>query len=328
MKALHLLAALLFASASYAAAAPLKIYTDRPKDRIDQALTGFTQTTGIAVEVTVASYADLKAKIQGGEKADVLLLKDLTSITDAAQSGLFTPMSQANRKANVDPSMREAQGLWTALAYRIRTVAVDPAVVSKDLVKTYESLSGPKFSGQLCIRNSKEYMPTLVAWLISRYGEAKAQAMVEGWKANLGIGFTAGDTASLQAVENGSCVATISNHYYLARLKTADARFPVELVFADQNEGGLHTSGFGGGLVKGTSQSANGNAFFGYMLTSAGQKALTAGPSFEFPAVKSVSPEAVVTSFGQFKISDIHWTEVGAQIDKANAILERAEWAK
>ncbi len=326
MKALHLLTALFFAGATHAA--PLKIFTDRPKDRMDQALSGFTAKTGIAVEVTVAPYAELKAKIQGGEKADVLLLKDLIFITDAAQSGLFTPMSEANRKVDVYPSMRDPQGLWTALAYRIRTVAIDPSVVTNDLVKTYESLSSPKFSGQLCMRNSKEYMATLVAWLISRYGEAKAQAMVEGWKANLGVGFTAGDTASFQAVENGTCVATIGNHYYLARLKTADARFPVELVFADQNDGGIHTSGFGGGLVKGTEQAANANAFFEHMLTSAGQKALTAAPSFEFPAVKSVTPEAVVQSFGSFKISDIHWTEVGAQIEKANTILERAEWAK
>jgi iron(III) transport system substrate-binding protein len=326
MKALHFIAALLFAGVSHAA--PLKLFTDRPKDRLDQALVGFTQTTGIAVEVTVAPYAELKAKIQGGESADVLLLKDLTSITDAAQAGLFIPMNQANRKANVDSSMRDSQGLWTALAYRIRTIAIDPAVVSKDLVKTYESLSGRKFSGQLCMRNAKEYTATFVAWLISRYGEAKAQAMVDGWKSNLAVGFTAGDTASFKSIESGACAAAIGNHYYLARLKAADSRFPVELVFADQDEGGLHTSGFGGGLLKATSQAANANSFLGYMLTSAGQKALTAGPGFEFPAVKNVLPEAVVASFGQFKISNIHWTEVGAQINKANAILERAEWEK
>ena len=326
MKALHLLTALLFAGAAHAA--PLKLFTDRPKDRLDQALTGFTAQTGIAVEITVAPYAELKAKIQGGEKADVLLVKDLTLIMNAVQSGLFTPMSEANRKADVDPSMRDAQGLWTALAYRIRTVAIDPAIVSKDLVRTYESLSGPNFSGQLCMRNLKDYMPTFVAWLISRYGEAKAQAMVEGWKANLAVGFTAGDTASFQAIENGTCLASIGNHYYLARLKAADARFPVELAFADQNEGGLHTNGFGGGVVNGTQQSDKANAFLNYMLSSAGQKALTAAPSFEYPAVKTVNPEAVVVSFGQFKISDVHWTDVGAQIDKANAILERAEWAK
>jgi len=309
-------------------AAPLKVFTDRPEDRLETALTGFTQATGIEVEVTVAPYADLKAKLQAGEKADVLLLKDVAFLTDAARAGLFTPMNAANRGVKIDESMRDAEGLWTALAYRIRTIGYDPALVEKDALKTYESLAAGALSGQLCMRNSKEYMPTLVAWLIVRYGEAKAQAIVEGWVANLAVGFTASDTASLKGIESGLCSVTITNHYYLARLKTADARFPVALAFADQDEGGLHTNGFGGGLVKGTDQVANANAFIGYLLTPEGQKGIVAAPSFEFPAVRSVRPEAVVQKFGAFKVSNLSWTDVGAQIEKANALLERVGWTK
>lgn len=321
-------AAILIFASVISHAATLKVFTDRPKDRLEKAFTGFTTKTGIQLDVVVAPYADLLAKIRAGEQPDVLLLKDISFITAAARENLFTPMNAANLRTNISPAMRDSQGNWTALSYRIRTAAYDPAAINVASLTTYEALAGRGFAGQLCMRNSKEYMPTLAAWLIVRYGEAKAQAILEGWKSNLAAGFSEGDSASLKSIESGECTATIANQYYLGRLISADNRFPVKLAFLEQNEGGLHTNGLGGGIAKGSTQAANANIFLGYLMTAEGQAALIEAPAFDYPAVKSFSPESVVKDFGAFKASEITWTQVGAEIEKATAILERVGWAK
>ena len=324
MKCLALFATLVFVAA--AQAAPLKIFTDRPQDRFQTALDGMTKATGQQVQVTAGTANELMAKIQAGEPADILLLKDSTTIGAAAALGLFAPMGTSLE--SVEPSMRDPQNRWTALAYRIRTIFIDPAQVAADSVNTYEALSTNAFSGLLCMRNAKEYMPTLTAWLIVRYGEAKTQSMLEGFKANLATGFTGGDTASLDAIEAGQCVATLSNHYYFARKKAADERFPVEIKFVEQNEGGLHTNGFGGGLVKGSKNAKQVDQFFAYMLSPLGQTQLVEAPGYEYPSVTGLKPSSLVEQLGSFKVSDVHWNDVAAQITKANEILERVGWAK
>lgn len=317
---------LLFLSASVHAA-PLKIFTDRPKERMDKALDGFTKNSGVNTEVTVGSYDDLKAKLKAGEQADILILKDIIYLSDGVKAGLFSAMN-ANLPLKVDASMRDPQGLWTALAYRVRLIGFDPAMVDKLFLTTYEKLSEPGFKGQLCMRNAKEYMPTFVAWLISRYGEAKAKAIVEGWRANLAADFTTGDSASYKSVETGICSVTIGNHYYLARLKAADARFPVESAFPNQLEGGLHTNGYGIGIAKNSTAQVDANKLIEYLLSDEGQKALVADPSFEYPAVQALKPEQIVENFGSFKVSDINWNQVGSHLAKANEILERVGWIK
>ncbi len=331
MKNIIVLAGLFLITLSQAAtvhAATLRVFTDRPKDRLEKAFSGFTAVTGSEIELTVAPYPELLAKIQAGEPADVLLLKDLGSLTEAVEQNVFTPMDAANRAADVAPFMREAGGLWTALSYRVRTAAYDPSVGSQKALTGYRALAGPAFVGQLCLRNAKDYMSGLVAWLVARDGEAKTEALLKAWKNNLAANFTDSDTSSLKNIESGVCTATITNHYYLARLINADARFPVNLAFLEQNNGGVHTNGFGGGLVAGSKDLAGGNRLLAYLLSEPGQNAIVEAPSYEYPALRRAQPEQLVRNFGGFNASEIAWTAVGANYKTATEILERVGWAK
>ncbi len=323
-----LLSLILVFGAQLASANTLRVLTDRPKDRVEKAMQGFTEMSGVQVEIVSRPYAELKelAKVPG--ESDLLLLKDLTFLADAADNQLFQAMNAPNMRLRVAPFMRDPGGLWTAITYRIRTIAFDPSVVPAQDLSTYESLARPEFKGRLCMRNAKEYMPAMTAWMITRYGEAKAEAILRGWSENLAEGFTDGDSVSLKKINEGSCAASVVNQYYLARLKNADKRFPVSLNFADQFEGGLHTNGFGGGIVKGTKNSANANILLGYLLSHEGQAALVAEPSFEYPANSDFKPVEIVENFGTFKASDLSWKSVAANLNKANALLDKVGWAK
>ena len=45
-----------------ASATSVKVFTDRPADRLAKAMTGFTAQTGVQVEVVVDSYSAVKAR--------------------------------------------------------------------------------------------------------------------------------------------------------------------------------------------------------------------------------------------------------------------------
>lgn len=325
MRKIMTIAALFFSLSSYSA--DLTLFTDRPADRYEKALAAFTQKSGLKVAVVTAPYGELKSKLAAGEKADLLVLKDMSTFTEAAREGLYQPMSGANRLANVDPAMKDENGLWIALAYRVRTVVYDPSAVNPADVDTYVALSNPVFKGAICMRNAKEYIPTLAAWLIARHGEQRAESILSGWKTNLANGFLNGDTDVLKAVESGQCVASVTNHYYFARLKAADERFGAEILFADQATDGAHTSGYAAGIPKTSASVDKANQLLSYLLSVEGQSLLIAEPSFEYPASRDAQPLPLVQAFGNFKGSQVHWNKIGVNSGKAKEVLERVQWS-
>lgn len=310
-----------------ASASPLKVYTDRPKDRLEKVTQRFTASTGLAVEVVSAPYAELKQKLEQGEVGDLLLTKDALTLADAARVGLYQPMNK-NVFVRVPEFMRDPKGLWVALAYRVRSVIYDLAVVQTSEVDQYASLAQPEFKGRVCMRNAKEYMPALTAWMIVRFGEAETERILLGWRQNMAGDFTSGDSASIKEFESGRCAVTIGNHYYLARLKNKDSRLPVKIHFVDGTGLGVHTNGFGGGVLKASSQSAEAERLMEFLLSSEGQSLLVEDPSFEYPAAVGELPAPVVRSFGPFKPSEIPWSAYAENEAKARKLLDKVGWAK
>ncbi len=305
-------------------AADIKVLSDRNQAYFQKVVDAFTAKTGKSVEIVTASWSDIKKSLKEGQTGDVLLVKDIDLIVDASNEGVFQRLSDANLNAGVPAHMRDAGGNWTAVSYRVRTLVYDPAMVDVSALSSYEAIAKPEFQGQLCVRNSKEYMPTLVAWLIATYGEPKAREIVTGWRNNVAQ-FTAGDTKSIEQIEAGSCTVGISNHYYYARMKTADNRLATSLMFTNQQDG-LHTNGFGGGVLKTASNVDGANAFINFILSAEGSSIMIQDPSFEYPAVASNRPTAFVESLGSFKASTTPWSAIGAETAKAREILESVGW--
>lgn len=313
--------------ASAAQAAEVLVLSDRNQDYFAKVFEGFTAKTGHTVALVNKPWADLKRDLSFGAEADVLLVKDLSFIVDAKKDGVFQKLSDANLNAGVPAFMRDAEGEWTAVSYRVRTLVYDPLQLTPSEIPTYESISKPEFAGRLCARNSKEYMPTMVAWLIAQYGEVKAKEIVSGWRSNLAM-FTARDPETIDKVEDSTCAVGISNHYYYARAKAAEPRLSVEIAMTNADAGGIHTNGFGGGVLKTSSEVEAANALIAYILSPEGSALMIQAPSYEYPAVATNKAAELVEGFGAFTPSEVPWSDVYAQMAKAKEILEQVGWAK
>lgn len=325
MKTFHTLLIALGMFAAQAFAADIRLLSDRNNDYFKSVLEAFTAKTGKTVEVVTGSWSDLKDGLSKGETGDLLLVKDIVYIGDAKQAGVFQKMSDANLKAGVPAYMRDPEGLWTAVSYRVRTLVYNPDEVDPSQLPTYESLSNPEFRGRVCIRNRADYMPSMVAWLVARYGEVKAREIVTGWQANLAM-YTARDTETITKVEDGTCAVGISNHYYYARVKSDDPRLVTELLFTNQNDGGVHTNGFGGGVLASASNPDGANELLAFILSSEGSSLMIQAPSYEYPAVATNRPSSMVESFGPVVSSDISWNDIFASYGKGMEILESVGW--
>ncbi len=76
---------------------------------------------------------------------------------------------------------------------------------SKDRVKqdaiTYEELADPKWKGKICIRSGQHiYNNALIAAMIAKHGEAKAEEWLRGLKANLAQKPSGGDRETARDV--------------------------------------------------------------------------------------------------------------------------------
>jgi iron(III) transport system substrate-binding protein len=86
-------------------------------------------------------------------------------------------------------------------------------------VQNYESLADPRFKGQLCIRSgSHPYNLSLFGTVVEHMGDQKAEAWLQGMKANLARAPKGGDTDQIKAVASGECTIGVTNSYYLARM--------------------------------------------------------------------------------------------------------------
>jgi iron(III) transport system substrate-binding protein len=277
----------------------LRVYSGRHYG-IELAFEQFTEDTGIDVEFLTGNDSELRERIaaEGDEtKADAYITVDAGNLAAAAEQDLFQPIESAVLDDAIPSELSDPDGLWYALTIRARTIVYNPEQIDlADVPTTYEQLAEPEWAGRLCMRNAANvYQQSLVASLIEHHGYDEALAIVEGWAANAEI--MANDVLILEAVNDGLCEVGVTNHYYLAREYDEDPDFGVELIWANQDDVGVHVNISGGGVTKYSDHPEDATAFLEWLATD-GQQVLI-GENHEFPANPDVPPdEVLVDRFG------------------------------
>ena len=88
-----------------------------------------------------------------------------------------------------------------------------------------------------------------------------------------------------------------TNHYYLGRKLEEDPNFPVGLVWANQDDRGVHVNTSGGGVTKYSKHPAEAQRFLEWLATD-GQSVLV-DANHEYPANPTATPEPLITeAFG------------------------------
>lgn len=301
----------------------LRVYSARHYD-LEQAFEQFAEETGIDVEFLYLDDAELRERIRAeGEdtQADVYMTVDAGNLALAASQGIFQPLESDVVDEVVPSNLRDAEGLWTGLSLRARTIVYAPDRVDAGELSTYADLADPRWEDRLCLRRSTNvYTQSLVASLIANHGEQRALEIVRGWADNAQI--LNNDVAIIENIEAGTCDVGITNHYYLARLLEDDPDLPVEVFWANQDTTGTHVNISGAGVTAEADDPDLAAQLIEWLATT-GQSAFVDG-NHEYPVNESVDPEPMIAEFGDFAVDPLDATEFGQLNAEAIELMARA----
>ena len=295
------------------AAEEVVVYSARSHYGQEPAFEAFTRQTGIEIKNFGGNSSELFERLRAeGDKtpADVLISVDAGNLWNAAQAGLLTAIDSPTLQSNIPAHLRDPQNRWFGLTVRARTIMYNTQKVKLEELSTYEALGDPKWKNRLCLRTSKHvYNQSLLATMIKRLGEEKAQAVVQGWVANNPT-LIDGDTRILEAIAAGQCDVGLTNTYYLGHLLKKDANFPVAAFWANQQTTGTHVNISAAGITAHAKNRANAIKLIEFLSRPEAQQ-LFVDANFEYPANPHTPVNPILAKWGTFKQDDINVAAAG-----------------
>ncbi|MFZ3174931.1 MAG: extracellular solute-binding protein [Thiobacillus sp.] len=332
MKPTKLIAALaLVASALPALAEEVVVYSARNEQLIKPLFDAYTRDTGVQIKFITDKEGPLMARLKAEGKntpADVLLTVDAGNLWQASEEGLLRPIRSETLQANVPAHLRDPANEWFGLSVRARTMVYNTGKVKPADLSTYEDLASPKWKGRLCLRTSKKvYNQSLVAMMITEYGEGKTEDIVTGWIGNLATSPFPDDTKAMEAVAAGQCDVTLVNTYYFGRLMEKTPNLPLAIFWPNQNlknkASGVHVNISGAGVTRHAKNPAGAQKLIEWLSSDKAQN-LFADVNLEYPVNPKVAPDKSVAAWGSFKQSLINVKEAGSLQVKAVKLMDRA----
>jgi iron(III) transport system substrate-binding protein len=322
-------------TASGVAAQEVNLYSSRHYDTDVALYDGFTEQTGIAVNLIEGDADELIERIKAegrNSPADVLITVDAGRLWRADDAGLLQPVSSQVLDEAIPAELRHPEGKWFGLSQRLRGVVYAKDRVDPSEITSYEDLADPKWQGRICIRSSTNvYNQSLVASMIEANGVEATEAWAQGLIDNLARPPQGGDTDQIEAVAAGECDLAVVNHYYFVRLLESDSEDEravadkVDIVFPNQDGRGAHANVSGAGVVATAPNQENAVKFLEYLTTPEAQAYFAEG-NYEFPVVDGVKLDPVLEQWGEIKTDAINAAKLGENNPEAVKLMDRVGW--
>ncbi|MHB1077105.1 extracellular solute-binding protein [Thiobacillus sp.] len=328
----RLIAALLLTAVALPAAAEdVVVYSARNEQLIKPLFDAYTRDTGVQIKFITDKEGPLMARLKAEGRntpADMLLTVDAGNLWQASEEGLLRPIQSKTLQANVPAHLRDPDNEWFGLSVRARTLVYNTRKVKPADLSTYEDLANPKWKDRLCLRTSKKvYNQSLVAMMLTEYGEGKTENIVRGWVANLATSPFPDDTKAMEAVAAGQCDVTLVNTYYFGRLMAKQPNLPLAIFWPNQNlknkAAGVHVNISGAGVTRYARNPAGAQKLIEWLSSDKAQN-LFADVNLEYPVNPSVTPDKTVAAWGSFRQNLINVKEAGSLQAKAVKLMDRA----
>ena len=303
------------------------VYSSRKEHLVKPLFDQYTAKTGTEIQYITDKAGPLIARLLAEKQnspADILMTVDAGNLWMAQQNGLFQPLGSDVIKQNIPANLRSSSDQWTGLSVRARTIVYATDRVQPEDLVSYEDLADPKWKGRLCLRTSKKvYNQSLVASLINTLGEAKTEAVVKGWVANLAAPPFSNDTKAMEAVAAGQCDLTIVNTYYFGRLMKSQPDTKLALFWPNQADRGVHVNISGAGITRFAKHPDQARDLLEW-LTGTEAQGLLAELNQEYPANPVMEASAEVRSWGEFKSDQANVESAGRLQPEAVMLMDRA----
>ncbi|MEL6495937.1 MAG: Fe(3+) ABC transporter substrate-binding protein [Cyanobacteria bacterium J06623_7] len=308
----------------------VNIYSSRHYNTDDQLYDGFTEKTGISINLIEGKDDELIERIKSeGENspADILITVDAGRLWRAAEAGVFAPVESAVLEEKIPEHLQDPENLWFGYSKRARVIIYNKDKIDPSQLTTYEDLADPKWKGKFIVRSSSNiYNQSLVAGMIEEKGEAATTQWIEGLVANFARPPQGNDTSQIEDVAAGVADLTLANTYYVARYADNPEVFDkVGIFYPNQANRGTHVNISGAGLLKNAPNKENAIAFLEYLASPKAQEFFALGNN-EYPVVEGTPVNPVVKEFGDFQDDTTNVASYGKNNATAVKIMDRAGW--
>ncbi|MDB9526084.1 Fe(3+) ABC transporter substrate-binding protein [Oscillatoria sp. CS-180] len=319
----------------YAQTGSINLYSSRHYNTDDALYEGFTEQTGIGVNLIEGSADELLERIlnEGSNSpADIFMTVDAGRLWRAAEEGVFAPIDSPDLEAKIPENLRHPDGLWFGFSKRARVIMYNRDRVNPSELSTYEDLASSQWDGRVLVRSSGNiYNQSLIAGMIETLGEEATQEWAEGLVANFARPPEGNDTAQIKAVAAGLGDVAIANSYYLVRLGKSDDPADQEVFskvgafFPNQSGRGTHVNISGAGMLSTAPNREGAVAFLEYLATPTAQKFFAEGNN-EYPVVEGTDLDPMLKEMGDFVEDDVDVEAYGKYAQDAVQLMDRAGW--
>ena len=317
---------LVVASVAASANEEVNVYSYRQPFLVEPLFQGFTDKTGIKVNVVFAKkgLAERLKREGANSPADLVLTVDIGRLNELVEKDLVQAVDSSTLTDNIPAQYRDTSNLWFGLTTRTRSVYASKERVDLANIQRYEDLAGEKWKGRICTRSGKHpYNLALIASMIAHHGEAEAESWLRGVKANLARKPQGNDRAQVKAIYEGICDVSLGNNYYLGKMLSDEEQTKwanaVHITFPNSNDRGTHVNISGVALTKSAPNKDSAIKLMEYLSNNEAQK-LYAEENYEYPVNPNVKPSDLVASWGEFKADPLSLNEI-ASLRKAAAKL-------
>lgn len=254
-------------------------------------------------------------------QADVFWSGDPVRPFSLVKRGLVEPYAPA-AAADVPAQLRAADGTWTGVGARARVLLVNRERLGKRaLPRSVRSLADPAWKGQAAMANPLFGTTTMhMAALFSTWGDAKAKEFLEGVKANgTRIASSNGEVKRLVVAGEVTFGLTDTDDAHEA----AQGGAPVEIVYPDQDAGGVLVMPTTVVKIKGGPNADTANLAIDFLVSADTERMLTVNGA-HMPLRASVKAPAGVKAVESLKAMTVDYAKVGAEMERIQPWLR--EW--
>ncbi len=292
----------------------LTLYNGQHEQTTALLVRDFEHRTGIKVQIRSADEATLANQIaQEGSSspADVFYTENSPALEALGNKGLLAPVQGATLAA-VPRSRSSQRGDWVGVSARVSELVYDPAkIAAGELPSSIMQLAEPNLKGKVGFAPSETDFQPLVTSIARLKGKPAAEAWLEGIKEN-GRVYPDNETVVTQ-VNNGESALGPINHYYWYRLRREQgaAGTPSRLhPFAKGDPGDLINVS-GAAVLRSSAKQTDAQKLLAYLVSEAGQRALAASDSYEYPLRPGIPASRGLPPLSSFGMSVLTPAQLG-----------------
>ncbi len=289
------------------------VYNAQHEQLLEELAPGFTDATGIEVELRNGSDPELAAQLrQEGDAspADVFLTENSPTMSSVERAGLFAPLDE-EALAPIPEQYRPASGLWTGFAARSTVLVYNTDLVQEsELPDSILELADPEWRGRISFSPTGADFQAIVSAVLDLEGEEATTAWLAGLKAN-GTVYD-GNNVVLESVNAGESDLGIIYHYYWYRdqAEAGEVSDNTQLYFFGNQDPGAFVSVSGAGVLKSAEHPDEAQQFVAYLTSEEGQQQLAESYALEYPLNPAVQLEEPVKPFDELQPPDVQVSDL------------------